>query len=247
MEGFFFLIWKEANQAQRIQYKTKAEQNIFWQGLNNMKIVNSSATEKPEVSSSPYPPYLFFFNYLFLSSRWLCSEINKHTQTIPQTCVGPPALLQQLCKSGQSLGGRWVSLLESAPYHTVWIQTSPDVRAQCDRTLFPLHSSQLHYLPPSTTIWCAKSLPCQWHANCFLIWCNTFKSGVRRNSLFKNLPEATKEQERFLHTKMILYTEFRKHEMGPKKVTLRRKSSLHMPHSKSRILSHHGFFHHNLE
>lgn len=29
MEGYFFLIWKEANQAQRIQYKTKAEQNIF--------------------------------------------------------------------------------------------------------------------------------------------------------------------------------------------------------------------------
>lgn len=29
MEVFFFLIWKEANQAQRIQYKTKAEQNIF--------------------------------------------------------------------------------------------------------------------------------------------------------------------------------------------------------------------------
>lgn len=26
---FFFLIWKEANQAQRIQYKTKAEQNIL--------------------------------------------------------------------------------------------------------------------------------------------------------------------------------------------------------------------------
>lgn len=43
MEGLF-LIWKEANQAHRIQYKTKAEQNIFLQGLNNMKIVNSSAT-----------------------------------------------------------------------------------------------------------------------------------------------------------------------------------------------------------
>lgn len=41
--------------------------------------------------------------------------------------------------------------------------------------------------------------------------------------MFKNLPEATKEQERFLHMAMILYTEFRKNEMGSRKVTLQRK------------------------
>lgn len=58
MEGLF-LIWKEANQAHRIQYKTKAEQNIFLQGLNNMKIVNSCATEEPNVYFTPCSLYLF--------------------------------------------------------------------------------------------------------------------------------------------------------------------------------------------
>lgn len=41
--------------------------------------------------------------------------------------------------------------------------------------------------------------------------------------MFKKQPEANKEQERFLHTKMILNTEYRKHEMGPRKATLQRR------------------------
>lgn len=54
---------------------------------------------------------------------------------------------------------------------------------------------------------------------CFLIWCNTFKSGVSRNSMLKNQPEAIS----ILHMKIILNTEFRKHEMGPRKATLQSK------------------------
>lgn len=90
MEGFF-LIWKEANQAHRIQYKTKAEQNIFWQGLNNMKIVSSSATEKPKVSSTPYPHYLFsLIIFSFQVGDCAVKLTNAHKNHPPVLC-GPPS------------------------------------------------------------------------------------------------------------------------------------------------------------
>lgn len=42
--------------------------------------------------------------------------------------------------------------------------------------------------------------------------------------MFKNQPEAIKQQERFLHMKKILNTEFKKHEMGPRQATLQQKA-----------------------
>lgn len=42
--------------------------------------------------------------------------------------------------------------------------------------------------------------------------------------MFKNQPEAIKQQERFLHMKKILNTEFKKHEMGPRQATLQLKA-----------------------
>lgn len=57
--------------------------------------------------------------------------------------------------------------------------------------------------------------------------------------MLKNQPEAIF----ILHMKMILNIDFRKHEMGSRKATLQRKVLSYIP----QILSHHGFFHHNLE
>lgn len=69
---FCFLIWKEANQAHRIQQKTKAEQNIFWQGLNNLKSVNSHATKNLRISPTPYLTYLFsLISSSFQLSGWV--------------------------------------------------------------------------------------------------------------------------------------------------------------------------------
>lgn len=161
MEGVF-LIWKEANQAHRIQYETKAEQNTFLQGLNNMKILNSSATEEPKVSFTPCPPYLFSLIIFSFQVGDCAVKLTNTYKNHPPVLCGPPsfaaAALQVRAKIRRKLS--FPAGVSSIP-HSV----DPDLPRcelhQCDKTLSLLHSSQLQYLPPSKTIWCAKRLPCQ--------------------------------------------------------------------------------------
>lgn len=187
-----------------------------------MKIVNSSTTEKSKVSSTSYPPYLFSLIIFSFQAGDCAVKLTSPHKNRPPVLCGPTsfaaAALQVRAKIRRKLS--FPAGVSSIPHNV-----DPDFpRCQSSVrqdfvpvTQFPATVSATLY----NHLMCkeaAPPIPC-----CFLIWCNTFKSGVSKNSMFKNQPEATKEQERFLHVKMILNTEFRKYEMGPRKATLQRE------------------------
>lgn len=71
--------------------KQRQNKTLFLQGLNNMKILNSSATEEPKVSFTPCPPCLFSLIIFSFQVGDCAVKLTNTYKNHPPVLCGPPS------------------------------------------------------------------------------------------------------------------------------------------------------------